>query len=323
MKLVLPKAIENKIHAYAMSASGEIAGMGKVRINDAGDIIVEEVMIYEQEATTATADLSPKAIAKWQSELVKAGGSPKNWRLWWHSHASMAVFFSTTDTGTINGTVEGDWLISLVVNKARERKARLDTYKPFRLTCDDVEVEVEGESFEIPPEIAQEVAEKVRYPKPTMGYHENKRNDAIIRSRQDTIDLHRHCPMHTTHGKQRECYHPYGDIKNAVYANCTTKAFRKMYGKNPFKEEVHEDSDYDKAGTMQIINALDADIRRLENEGKGNTQECLELKSEMADWYYSLADMEANENIAENIRAEAQLIENELPDDYQYQPTLV
>ena len=170
MKLIIPKEVEERIHGYVMSVNSEIAGMGRVRV-EGEDIIVEEVMIYEQTATGATADLSQEAIAKWLTDLVRAGGSPKDWKLWFHSHHTMPAFFSGRDTATIDGQTESDWLVSLVVNCKREREARLDTYRPFRLSATDLEIEVEGaEAFSVPADIAEEVARKVKTPAPTIGY---------------------------------------------------------------------------------------------------------------------------------------------------------
>ena len=174
MKLIIPQEIEQRIHAYTMSVPSEIAGMGKVAVSlDGSTITVEEVMIYEQEVTGATADLSPKSIAKWQSELVKAGGSPKHWRLWWHSHANMAAFFSGTDTDTMDRQTEGDWMVSLVVNKRREREARLDLYRPFRMYMDKIDIQIgtsEEAAYQVPADIAEEVKSKVKQTAPAIGY---------------------------------------------------------------------------------------------------------------------------------------------------------
>ena len=169
MKLIIPKEIEERIHGYVMSVSSEIAGMGRVSVSpDGGSITVEEVMIYEQEVTGATADLSPQAIAKWQSDLVKAGGSPKHWQLWWHSHDNMPAFFSGRDTATIDANADCDWLCSLVVNKKREREARLDLYRPFRMYVEDMDIQIGIEevptSYTVPADIAEEVALKVKRP---------------------------------------------------------------------------------------------------------------------------------------------------------------
>ena len=301
MNLIIPKAIEERIHSYVMSVPSEIAGMGKVSING-DDITVEEVMIYEQEVTGATADLSPQAIAKWQTELVRAGESPKNWRLWWHSHANMQAFFSGRDTDTIDQQTEGDWMVSLVVNKRREREARLDLYRPFRMYMDKIDIEIGTEAenvYQVPADIAEEVARKVKNPVPSpIGYHYDK---------TDAISLHRYCPQFTTGAKQ--CYFPYGK-SHAGYANCTTPIFKSMYGANPFMPDVPESIEHDEI--IAITKTLKSQIADLENRGLKDSVECMQLTDELISAYYELAEAETNPAISDAIRAEAEQLESVL-----------
>lgn len=177
--------VEAKLHSYVRSVTTEIAGMGKAKISDDGTIMLLDVAIYEQEVTGGTADLRSEALAKFQTDLIRAGESPKDWIVWWHSHADMQAFFSSTDTTTIDGSDEFQILVSLVVNRRRERKARLDLYHPFRFTKDNLEIivgkrdevaqaeaqiaelraeinRVMGVDVEIPTEIQTEVDEKVK-----------------------------------------------------------------------------------------------------------------------------------------------------------------
>jgi hypothetical protein len=276
MKLIIPKAIEEKIHAYVRSVDSEIAGMGKVRVKGEDTIIVEDVMIYEQTVSGATADLSPQAIAKWQSALVKAGGSPKHWRLWWHSHDTMSAFFSTRDTDTIDGSTEADWLVSLVVNKKRERQARVDLYRPFRMFI-EADIEIEGEPItDIPADIALEVAQKVKKNTPSdyIGYGKN-------------WDKEYGKTPYT--GKRHNLANPYSLDDETDYS-------------------VPEE--YNIAETESIIKMLEAQIADLEGKGRGTTNECIELTEELADWYYALADLQSDTDIAESMRGEAQLLES-------------
>jgi len=160
-KLIIPKHIEERLNQYVQSVPSEIAGMGAVEYNqETGEITVTEIAIYEQKVTGGTADLSSEALAKFQMDLIKAGKSPSKWRLWWHSHNDMQAFFSGTDTGTIDGSDEFDWLVSLVVNKRRDREARMDTYRPFRLTHEDMEIVVEEPEPELCPTCHREVEEE-------------------------------------------------------------------------------------------------------------------------------------------------------------------
>lgn len=162
MRLIIPAEVEAKLHAYVRSVDTEIAGMGKAKVSDGGEIMLLDVAIYEQEVTGGTADLSSEALAKFQTELIRAGESPKDWVVWWHSHANMGAFFSKRDTDTIDGSDEFQYLISLVVNHKRERKARLDLYHPFRFTQDNLAIVVGTAEEVIPEEIRAEVAEKVK-----------------------------------------------------------------------------------------------------------------------------------------------------------------
>jgi len=306
MKLIIPKEIEAKIHAYVMSVPSEIAGMGKIAVSpDGSTTTVEEVMIYEQEVTGATADLSPQAIAKWQSELVKSGGSPKHWKLWWHSHANMQAFFSGTDTDTMDRQTEGDWMISLVVNKRREREARLDLYRPFRMYMEKIHVQIGTEAetaYQVPADIAEEVARKVKQAVPTyqtMGYGTHQTTG---------VDLHRYCPMFTTGARQ--CYHPNG--KNE---DCTSKVFKQKYGANPFMTE----SDYTRDQLVSITKTLEAQLEEYETRGLAETSDCQEIAAELVEMYYQLADTEASGIIAETVRTKARKLENDL---YQMDPEL-
>ena len=313
MKLIIPKSIEERIHAYAMSVDSEIAGMGKVRI-DGEDIIVEEVMIYDQTVTGATADLSSRAVAQWQSDLVKAGGSPKHWKLWWHSHDNMPAFFSGRDTATMDAQTEGDWLVSLVVNKKRERQCRVDTYRPFRMYMDNVEIEIDGQTeYQVPADIKTEVAQKVHREKPAVGFG-FAREYAQASSIDKVIGLHRYCPTFTMDTKQ--CYLPYGKENKGVFANCATKAFKKEYGANPFMPEVDESvqpdytGEYTRDQLVAICKTLEGQISEYENRGQGDSAQCLELSAELVDMYYELAEVETDPTVSLGVRAQAEQLES-------------
>jgi hypothetical protein len=77
------------------------------------------------------------------------------------------------------------------------------------------------------------------------------------------------------------------------------------------KADPYSDApDYNKAETAQIIKMLEAQISELENKGLGDSAEALELTGELADWYYSLAELETDDGISESLVAEARLLEN-------------
>lgn len=306
MELILPKSVEKRLYDYTMAVEGEIAGMGKVRV-EGNRVIVEEVMVYEQEVSAATADLSTQALAKFQTELVRRGESPKNWRLWWHSHSDMDAFFSKRDTDTMDANAEGDWIVSLVVNKRRERKARLDVYAPFHIFLDDVEVSVEGDAaYEVPEDIAAEVALKVKE-KRMVGYgtgygtgqgtgytpHEYHASH----EQNGDISQHRYCPFFTI--GTRVCYHPYGK-QAGQRTDCTSKAFKKRYGASPFIEA--EGLDELRANVAILEQQLN------ERNDYGST-EVEQLTNDLVDALYELGSAEPDAAIATAIREKAEKIE--------------
>lgn len=145
MKLIIPAAIERRLNAYVQGVNAEIAGMGEIEMREDGNLWVTDIAIYDQEVTSGTADLSPQALAFFQTELIKGGRSPKNWKLWWHSHNTFGAFFSGTDTNTIAGSTEFDVVVSMVVNKKKERMCRIDYHRPIPMTMINVAVEVAPE----------------------------------------------------------------------------------------------------------------------------------------------------------------------------------
>lgn len=296
MKLILPAAIERRLHAFVTEVPGEIAGMGAIEVRDDGNMWVTDIAIYEQKVTGGTADLSPEALARFQVQLIKEGKSPKNWYLWWHSHASMSAFFSGTDTGTIESSNEFDHVVSLVVNKARSRMCRFDTHRingiPLRTTTLNVTIEVQEE---VNPEAAK--------------------IEALIDSLQEEIKIARGRKSNLSTGLPAE---ELERIKAEIAEKVTQKVWeRPAMG---FGSDVHGSQkdisfmgeEYDenwsrrrkKDGTVTTrlhgierldenevllnIETLQTMIKSHEAHGNGDSAECEELRDELDAWYRAI-----------------------------------
>lgn len=170
MKLQIERVAHEKILAYTDLCPDEISGLGKVEVRD-GVLVVTDVAIFEQVVSSAHSTIETKALAKFQDERIRAGESMKQWYFWWHSHANMGVFFSGTDTGTIDSSTEFPHLVSMVVNKKHEYKARLDVFSPVRLFT-DLELEIlEVANAEIKALCQTEIDAKVKKPAVTHYQH--------------------------------------------------------------------------------------------------------------------------------------------------------
>lgn len=271
MKLIIPEHVEKKINDYVQSVEGEIAGLGKVRI-EGNDVHVEDVVILDQKVTAGTADLDTGAIAKFAHERFLAGDS-KHWSLWWHSHSTMAAFFSGIDTATIDRSDEYEYMISLVVNKRQERMARLDIFRPFRVTVDKLTVEVTKSKYAIPVEIVDEVMQKVKGEKKPekvdsslIGFHARYGNQNPAQGTKP-LGLKKEDPAHWDWDEDTGRYH----------WNDKTPAPAPKKGVMTLEEQVEESSD--------LIKEREADVREMVIAGQEGTPEFTAAMDDLSDLY--------------------------------------
>lgn len=149
-----------KILEYAKQCPTEISGFGSIILNGDGDAEVNELFpLLNQECTGV--ETAPDLLPLVQSPFSKRVG------LWWHSHVNMDCFWSPTDEACIAelGETKLNYLLSIVVNKRGEYKARFDYFKPYPMFMDDLKVEVQ---YKFPQKeissIAREIKDKVRKP---------------------------------------------------------------------------------------------------------------------------------------------------------------
>lgn len=136
---ITPEA-KRQLDLYIKLCDSEISGLGRV-ISLGDDLLITEVFIFEQEVTSGSTNLNAEALSKWLVELIEAGHDPVEIKLWWHSHGTGTPFWSSTDSATAS-QFANNWMLSLVGNKQGKYKVRLDLYEPFRLTVDDLPLEV-------------------------------------------------------------------------------------------------------------------------------------------------------------------------------------
>lgn len=112
----------DKIMHWVDRSKVEVSGLGIVRFNDEGIAVVEDVMLLEQENTSASTDINPVAICKALTEFMKSG-LDGDIQFWWHSHHDMEVFWSQQDQDTKEQLTEHGWFLHTVFNKKEETKS--------------------------------------------------------------------------------------------------------------------------------------------------------------------------------------------------------
>lgn len=157
----LTPAVDQRLRHWVDLASGEMSTLGLVD-EVAGGFLVSEVFLPTQVCGTAETELDQSSVAKLLGELDAAGVDLSRVRLWQHSHGRMNVFWSGTDESTIRALANGSWTLSLVVNKAGDRLARLDVWQPVHVTLDDLPVMIAQEDLRLREECERLFLERVR-----------------------------------------------------------------------------------------------------------------------------------------------------------------
>jgi hypothetical protein len=122
-----------KVWLYIHLAEGEVGGLGRVERTRADEFVMTECFLIDQRATDVDTELDPAATSRFLLDQLKRGRDTAELRVWWHSHAREAVFWSTDDERTIDH-FGGEWLVALVGNQSGKFLARFDQYEPKRTT---------------------------------------------------------------------------------------------------------------------------------------------------------------------------------------------
>ncbi len=128
------------IWEFTKIAKGEFSLLGIVdEIEEDGsvkELRIREVHLPKQDNSQAATDIDDDSLHELLHELIQRNNGDSNrLRCWIHSHGDMGCFWSGTDTDTIKKWAPTQveyptYVISLVVNKKKEYKMRLDIFIP-------------------------------------------------------------------------------------------------------------------------------------------------------------------------------------------------
>ncbi len=101
LRVLIKAEARDKINQWVAMAQGEVSGLGMVEEIDGG-FIVTDVFLPFQKCGGSNTDVEPEAVARLMIDLESQGLDSSCLKFWWHSHSDMPVFWSGTDTSTIN-----------------------------------------------------------------------------------------------------------------------------------------------------------------------------------------------------------------------------
>ena len=166
---IVKPSLEIKPEPYAVmfhatqAAVGEVSGLGKITKISETHYVVTEAVILGQSASAGYTELSDEAMNDFLYELAKQKKNPSEYNLWWHSHSTMSVFWSSVDEENARRLTEKRELISIVLNKEGKLLARLDkvSYTIHNLPCKILPQEIKGLKDKIYEEVKTKVKPKV------------------------------------------------------------------------------------------------------------------------------------------------------------------
>ena len=150
----------DKVISYAQAAwdehRSEIGGMMVVVQDKDDDWQVQDPVILKQRISSGNTHLDKEELAKYYTKAAKKYKNNIFRFCWWHSHHTMAAFWSGTDTSTIDEFNDGDFSFALVVNLKEEYKFRVSVWRPMEVH-EDVDLEILSADKTVKQSIINEV----------------------------------------------------------------------------------------------------------------------------------------------------------------------
>ena len=140
--------VERIEHAYTDSVTKKVTKELEFRVT-------EVFLPAKQSNGYSATDISGEVIAELMFSLLGQGKNTENLRMHWHSHASMGVFHSGTDKDNYKDLNNGEFGVSLVLNRKGDVLGRIDLYSPYPLSISDVPIYVTSE-------VSDEASERIR-----------------------------------------------------------------------------------------------------------------------------------------------------------------
>jgi hypothetical protein len=223
LQLILPIATYQRMMQYVDVADTEITGFADVEYDvDRHALIAGSVYLLEQEATGADCEMSEETISNFTVECVKSGMTQLP-RLWWHSHVNMGAFFSGTDDQAMIDLENGSFSVALVLNKKREMLCTLNIYNPVMIRIDNVPIAIQYTTDEVPDEIINEVAAKVKtkvYQAPASDYWKDREWDTKQKKWVKKGDKQMELPSRAGQGTGYRDPDDYMVKKNGIWHDC-------------------------------------------------------------------------------------------------------
>lgn len=118
---ILPEVYAEIMH-YVHKSDVEISGVGRVKRDAQGNLVVCKVYLPKQENAATSTDIDQDDMGR---ILYESRNDEGDLNFWWHSHVNMGAFWSGTDMATIKQFGGNGYLVSTVFNKKYEYRTAI------------------------------------------------------------------------------------------------------------------------------------------------------------------------------------------------------
>ena len=115
----------------------EVSGIATAVPNDKGEYIISDIEILKQENSGTNTELEGDAVTDYKMRYALKHKNPDMKYVWWHSHHTMAAFWSGTDKTEIDAWKNNSFSLALVVNLKEEYLFRVSVWKAGNLEIEE------------------------------------------------------------------------------------------------------------------------------------------------------------------------------------------
>ena len=149
----------------------EISGLMTAVPNKEGKFKISDVEILKQSNSGTSTELDAEAVAEYKMRYAMKHKNKQMKYVWWHSHHTMAAFWSGTDEREINAWKNNSFSLALVINLKEEYKFRVSVWNANGLPLEN--------HLDIPLEIVRAAKPEITSKMKTL-YKELCEDDSIV-----------------------------------------------------------------------------------------------------------------------------------------------
>lgn len=167
IKIVMSKTFFDKIDWFVHNYEQEIGGWIEGKVNEEG-FYLKDLLIPNQDVSSGSVETEPKDLVKLRKEY---GNRCQDIVGNWHSHNTMGAFWSHIDEEFVEKYMQGRDMRIFIVSSTNGHLLRVEIRKPFFISVDKLNFEIEHKNNKFAKELQKEINKKCTESKTKIFYN--------------------------------------------------------------------------------------------------------------------------------------------------------